>query len=88
MNNPPRDLAFLRGLTQSRTRGGSGITRRDVFRVAGASAAALTLAACGVQGKKVAAAPSKDAVASYWAGKKKNGVLRFANWPLYIDKHG
>jgi spermidine/putrescine transport system substrate-binding protein len=88
MNNPPSDLAFLRGLTQSRSRGGSGITRRDALRVAGLSAAALGLAACGVQGKKVAAAPTKDAVAGYWAGKKQNGTLRFANWPLYIDKDG
>jgi spermidine/putrescine-binding protein len=87
MTNPPRDLAFLRGMTQSRVAGGSGVTRRDVFRVAGLSAAALGLAACGVQGKKVAA-PQPSAAAGYWAGKKKNGVLRFANWPLYIDKDG
>ncbi|MCW2881588.1 MAG: Spermidine/putrescine-binding periplasmic protein-like protein [Sphaerisporangium sp.] len=87
MTNPPRDLAFLRGLTQSRGRDGFGITRRDALRVAGVSAAALGLAACGVQGKKVAP-PKASAAAGYWADKKKNGTVRFANWPLYIDKDG
>ncbi|MFC4591790.1 polyamine ABC transporter substrate-binding protein [Sphaerisporangium corydalis] len=87
MTNTPRDLAFLRGLTQSRGRTGSPITRRDALRVAGLSAAALGLAACGVQGKKVAA-PQASAAAGYWADKKKTGTLRFANWPLYIDKEG
>ncbi|MEU7003126.1 spermidine/putrescine ABC transporter substrate-binding protein [Nonomuraea sp. NPDC046570] len=59
-------------------------SRRDAFKLA---AAALALSACGVQGKKVEA-PKKDAVADYWANKKQNGTLRFANWPLYIDKEG
>jgi spermidine/putrescine transport system substrate-binding protein len=89
MTNPSRDLAFLRGLTQSRGRAGLGVTRRDALRLAGLSAAAVGLAACGVQGKKAAApAQQQDAVASYWAGKKQNNTLRFANWPLYIDKDG
>ncbi|MFC6085535.1 ABC transporter substrate-binding protein [Sphaerisporangium aureirubrum] len=88
MTNPSRDLAFLRGLTQPRGRSGMAVTRRDALRMAGLSAAALGLAACGVQGKKAAAPPQQDAVASYWAGKKQNNVLRFANWPLYIDKDG
>ncbi|GAA2860473.1 spermidine/putrescine ABC transporter substrate-binding protein [Streptosporangium fragile] len=74
--------AFLRGMTQSRS-----VTRRDALRLAGLSAAGLALSACGVQGQK-AEAPKKDAVAEYWASKKKNGTLRFANWPLYIDKDG
>ncbi|MEU0478149.1 spermidine/putrescine ABC transporter substrate-binding protein [Streptosporangium sp. NPDC006013] len=74
--------AFLRGMTQSRS-----VTRRDALRLGGMSAAGLALAACGVQGKKVEA-PQKDAVAEYWGSKKKNGTLRFANWPLYIDKDG
>ncbi|GAA3833883.1 spermidine/putrescine ABC transporter substrate-binding protein [Sphaerisporangium flaviroseum] len=87
MINPLHDPAFLRGLTQSRSREGSRITRRDAFRVAGMSAAALALAACGVQGKRVDP-PKPSAAAGYWADKKKNGVLRFANWPLYIDKDG
>lgn len=74
--------AFLRGMTQSRR-----VSRRDAFRIAGLSAAGLALAACGVQGQKVEP-PKADAVADYWADKKKNGTLRFANWPLYIDKDG
>ncbi|MFI6453113.1 spermidine/putrescine ABC transporter substrate-binding protein [Streptosporangium amethystogenes] len=74
--------AFLRGMTQSRS-----VTRRDALRLGGMSAAGLALAACGVQGKKVEA-PQQDAVAEYWGSKKKNGTLRFANWPLYIDKDG
>ncbi|MDH2430125.1 spermidine/putrescine ABC transporter substrate-binding protein [Sphaerisporangium sp. TRM90804] len=91
MTTAPRDLAFLRGLTQARTRSGSAatpLTRRDALRVAGLSAAALGLAACGVQGRGAAAPPQKDAVAGYWADKKQNGTLRFANWPLYMDKDG
>lgn len=76
------DPAFLRGMTQSRS-----ITRRDAFRLAGLSAAGLALAGCGVQGKKVEP-PKVDAVADFWASQKKNDLLRFANWPLYIDKDG
>jgi spermidine/putrescine transport system substrate-binding protein len=75
------DPAFLRGMTQRR------YSRRDAFRLGGLSAAGLALAACGVKGKKVAA-PKKDAVAAYWAGKTRHGHVDFANWPLYIDpKH-
>ncbi|MET8158118.1 spermidine/putrescine ABC transporter substrate-binding protein [Sphaerisporangium sp. NPDC005289] len=88
---PPRDLAFLRGLTQRRglppNRGGDGVSRRDALRLAGLSAAAMGLAACGVQGKKVEP-PKPSAAVGYWADKTKNGTLRFANWPLYIDKDG
>ncbi|WP_433374719.1 polyamine ABC transporter substrate-binding protein [Streptosporangium sp. CA-115845] len=80
--DPHTNPAFLRGMTQSRS-----VTRRDALRLGGMSAAALALTACGVQGKKVEA-PQKDAVAEYWGSKKKNGTLRFANWPLYIDKDG
>ncbi|MET9343842.1 spermidine/putrescine ABC transporter substrate-binding protein [Nonomuraea sp. NPDC003804] len=71
--------AFLRGMTTS---------RRDALKLAGMTAAAMALAACGVEGKKSAAAPTQNAAADFWAGKKQNGVLRFANWPLYIDKDG
>ncbi|GAA5062984.1 spermidine/putrescine transport system substrate-binding protein [Thermocatellispora tengchongensis] len=74
--------AFLRGMTQSRR-----VSRRDAFRIAGLGAAGLALAACGVEGRR-AAAPSPSAVADFWTGKKQNGTLRFANWPLYIDKDG
>ncbi|GII61780.1 ABC transporter substrate-binding protein [Sphaerisporangium krabiense] len=85
MTSPPPDPALLRGLTRPRL---GGPTRRQVFRAAGLSAAALALSACSIPGRKAAATPQKDAVASYWAGKKRNGVLRWANWPLYIDKDG
>lgn len=69
---------FMRGMTQPRT-------RRDVFRLAGASAAGLALAACGVQGQK-AAPPKADAVADFWARQKKNGKVVFANWPEYMPE--
>lgn len=81
--DPRTNPAFLRGMTQSRS-----VTRRDALRLGGMSAAGLALAACGVQGKKVEAVPQKDALAEYWGSKQKNGTLRFANWPLYIDKDG
>lgn len=81
--DPRQNPAFLRGMTQSRS-----VTRRDALRLGGMSAAALALAACGVEGKKAAAVAPRDAVAEYWGSKKKNGTLRFANWPLYIDKEG
>ncbi|MFC7588967.1 spermidine/putrescine ABC transporter substrate-binding protein [Nonomuraea antimicrobica] len=68
----------MRGMTQPRT-------RRDVFRLAGASAAGLALAACGVQGQK-AAPPKADAVADFWAKQKKNGKVVFANWPEYMPE--
>ncbi|MGI5269766.1 ABC transporter substrate-binding protein [Nonomuraea sp. CA-218870] len=63
-------------------------TRRDVFRLAGLSAAGLALSACGVQGQK-AEPPKADAVADYWAQQKKNGKVVFANWPEYMpEDHG
>ncbi|WP_327086794.1 spermidine/putrescine ABC transporter substrate-binding protein [Nonomuraea sp. NBC_01738] len=76
--DPVNDLAFLRGMTQSRT-------RRDAFRIAGFSAAALALAACGVQGKK-AAPPKADAVKDFWAKQKQNNQVVFANWPEYMPE--
>ncbi|WP_242659288.1 ABC transporter substrate-binding protein [Thermostaphylospora chromogena] len=76
------DPVFMRGMTQSRR-----VSRREALRIAGLATAGLALAACGVQGKK-ADPPKADAVADFWADKKQNGTLRFANWPLYIDKDG
>ncbi|WP_256257058.1 polyamine ABC transporter substrate-binding protein [Nonomuraea pusilla] len=60
-------------------------TRRDVFRMAGLSAAGLALAACGVQGKK-AAPPKADAVQDYWSKQTKHGKVVFANWPEYMPE--
>ncbi|MDA0637649.1 spermidine/putrescine ABC transporter substrate-binding protein [Nonomuraea sp. MCN248] len=63
-------------------------TRRDVFRLAGLSAAGLALSACGVQGQK-AEPPKADAVADYWAQQKQNNKVIFANWPEYMpEDHG
>ncbi|MEY9214013.1 ABC transporter substrate-binding protein [Thermobifida halotolerans] len=67
--------AQLRGLTQAR------YSRRDTLRFAGLSAAALALAGCGVEGQGQQAPASEN----FWADKKSNGQLRFANWPLYMD---
>ncbi|MFC5754097.1 polyamine ABC transporter substrate-binding protein [Actinomadura rugatobispora] len=68
---------LLRGLTLPR--------RRDFLRLAGASGAGLALAACGVEGQggKEKAGPSD--VQKYWAGKARNGALRWANWPGYVE---
>ena len=52
--------------------------------MAGLSALALALAACGVEGKK-AAPPQQSDVEKYWSDKKQNGQVDFANWPLYMD---
>src|SRR4051812_18753015 len=76
----PMDPAFLRGMTQRR------MGRRDILRLAGMSASAAGLAACGVKGKatgKASAAP--DEGAKFWAGKTKTNLVNFANWPLYMD---
>ncbi|MFD0884224.1 spermidine/putrescine ABC transporter substrate-binding protein [Streptosporangium algeriense] len=81
--DPRSNPALLRGLTHNRS-----VTRRDALRLAGLSAAGLALAGCGIQGKKPVTTPKKDAVADFWTGKKRNGTMRFANWPLYIDKDG
>ncbi|GGP04457.1 ABC transporter substrate-binding protein [Nonomuraea glycinis] len=74
----PYTPALIRGMTQPRT-------RRDAFRIAGLSAAGLALAACGVQGQKVAP-PKADAVADFWSKQKKNGQVIFANWPEYMPE--
>ncbi|MEV5330116.1 spermidine/putrescine ABC transporter substrate-binding protein [Nonomuraea fastidiosa] len=68
----------MRGWTQPRS-------RRDLFRLAGASAAGLALAACGVQGQKQAP-PKPDAVADFWAKQTKHGKVVFANWPEYMPE--
>jgi len=91
MRNSPDHLtaAQLRGLTQPR------LTRRDLFRGAGALTCAGALAgvldACGIQGTN----NSGEAAASinwstWWASKKVNGHFSFDNWAEYIDvtKHG
>ncbi|WP_312034242.1 spermidine/putrescine ABC transporter substrate-binding protein [Actinoplanes sp. TBRC 11911] len=55
--------------------------------MSGLSALGMALAACGVQGKgtKAPASAAPDAVQQYWSDKKQNNLVRFANWPLYMD---
>ncbi|MDQ3983455.1 MAG: extracellular solute-binding protein, partial [Actinomycetota bacterium] len=65
------------------------LTRRDLLRQMGAGAGALSLsawlAACGVAGESEDGneeAPGEQGLTT----TKENGELRFANWPLYIDR--
>jgi spermidine/putrescine transport system substrate-binding protein len=83
------DPALFRGLTQRR------LSRRDLLKYAGSGAGALglgaVLAACGVSGTKGSGSGGKKtpSVKEFWAKQTKQGVLDFANWPLYIDtSHG
>jgi spermidine/putrescine transport system substrate-binding protein len=80
------DPALLRGLTQRR------VSRRDLFKYAGAGAGAMglsaVLAACGVGGGEQKG-PAAGGVGSraWWDTQKKTGELVFANWELYISRH-
>lgn len=83
------DPALLRGLTQRR------MSRRDLLRYGGVGAGALSLgailAACGGQpgGGAGGGGGTGGGGASVEPGLfdgEPNGVLNFANWPLYIDK--
>jgi spermidine/putrescine transport system substrate-binding protein len=84
------DPALLRGLTEPR------LSRAQFLRSAGAGAAGLSLsgflAACGVGvsgSSKGGSAKSGKDWAAFWKKQSKQGVLDFANWPLYIDtSHG
>ncbi|HEU5157427.1 MAG TPA: spermidine/putrescine ABC transporter substrate-binding protein [Streptosporangiaceae bacterium] len=72
------DPSLLRGLTHRR------IGRRDLFKLIGAAGAGTALSACEIQSEK--APPADQArVRKFWAGKKANGHLSFASWPLYMD---
>jgi spermidine/putrescine transport system substrate-binding protein len=75
----PADL--LRGLTSTR------LSRRSALQIGGASALAMTLAACGVSGGKKGATGTAavDEAKKFWPSQKQTGHLDFANWPLYID---
>jgi spermidine/putrescine transport system substrate-binding protein len=72
------DLAWLHGLLHRRG------SRRDLFRLFGAAGAGLALSACGIQVKK-APSPKRGGAQTFWAGKRKQGHIDFANWPLYMD---
>jgi len=63
-------------------------TRRNALRVGGIGAAALGLAACGVQGgaaKQQNTAQAESAADKFWKAQKQTGQVNFANWALYID---
>ena len=86
---PRMDPAWIRGMTQRR------MSRRDLFRYAGAGAGALglssILAACGVSGEAQTTGPTAGAEGSaeWWADLKTQGPgdhLNFTNWPAYIDR--
>jgi len=81
---------WIRGLLNAR------VSRRGALQVGGASALAMTLAACGVSGAKKtpslppsqasqAAASASKAAQGFWDSQTKTGSFNFANWPLYID---
>ncbi|TIC85644.1 spermidine/putrescine ABC transporter substrate-binding protein [Nocardioides sp. GY 10127] len=84
------DLSFLRGAAKPRATGG-GMSRRNLFRgagaVAGAGALASVASACSIQGTQTSATAA-DATDWYawWAGKKLNGQFSFDNWAAYIDQ--
>jgi spermidine/putrescine transport system substrate-binding protein len=64
-----------------------GTTRRNALRIGGLSAAALGLAACGVQGQAVnqSTEQAESAADKFWKSQHKHGTVTFANWALYID---
>ncbi|GIF41878.1 polyamine ABC transporter substrate-binding protein [Actinoplanes xinjiangensis] len=73
------DPALLRGLTRRR------LGRRDALRIGGLSALGAALAACGVQGTGRPRELTGSEMAGFWDGRKQNGRVDFANWPLYMD---
>src|SRR4029453_1647508 len=83
---PFGDPAWMRGMTRRR------ITRRELFRYAGAGAGALglssILAACGVGGEEQATGPTAggEGSADWWAQQQAGDHINFTNWPAYIDR--
>ncbi|MEV4282032.1 polyamine ABC transporter substrate-binding protein [Actinoplanes xinjiangensis] len=73
------DPTLLRGLTRRR------LGRRDALRIGGLSALGAALAACGVQGTGRPRELTGSEMAGFWDGKRRNGRVDFANWPLYMD---
>jgi spermidine/putrescine transport system substrate-binding protein len=66
---------------------GRDYSRRNALRLGGLSAAALGLAACGVQGaaKQQNTAQAESAAQKFWKAQKPTTHVNFANWALYID---
>lgn len=86
---PFGDPAWIRGMTRRR------MSRRELFRYAGAGAGALglssILAACGVSGEEQTTGPTagEEGSPEWWADLKTQGpgdTLNFTNWPAYIDR--
>jgi spermidine/putrescine transport system substrate-binding protein len=83
---PFGDPAWMRGMTRRR------ISRRELFRFAGAGAGALglssILAACGVGGEEQATGPTPggEGSADWWAQQQAGDLINFTNWPAYIDR--
>ena len=73
-----------------------GMSRRDLFRYAGAGVGALSLssilAACGTPAeKKTETKPGGEGTPEWWAARVKEGpgdTIQFTNWPAYIDLAG
>jgi spermidine/putrescine transport system substrate-binding protein len=65
----------------------SNLSRRNALRFGGMSAAALAVAACGVQGaaKPQSTKQAESAAEKFWKAQKPTGTVNFANWALYID---
>jgi spermidine/putrescine transport system substrate-binding protein len=89
MNDKPvpfGDPAWMRGMTRRR------ISRRELFRYAGAGAGALglssILAACGVGGEEQTTGPTPggEGSADWWAQQQAGDHINFTNWPAYIDR--
>jgi spermidine/putrescine transport system substrate-binding protein len=65
----------------------SRLSRRNALSLGGVSAAALALAACGVQGaaETQTTKQAETAADKFWKAQKATGTVNFANWALYID---
>src|SRR5215469_2448124 len=74
-------------MTPRNTTHGRDYSRRNALRLGGMSAAALGLAACGVQGaaKQQNTAQAESAAQKFWKAQKPTTHVNFANWALYID---
>ena len=77
-NGSDMDAAIIRGMTQPR------ITRRDLFKTAGAVAGAAGLSS-GLSSVAGALPNSNVGSKTWWASQHAHHQLNFANWPYYID---
>ena len=83
---PGVDPAWMRGALRRR------MSRRDLFRYAGAGAGAYSLAsilaACGVEGEGASTGPTagEEGSAGWWAEQQAGDHINFTNWPAYIDR--